>query len=117
YGHDVRDFKERLFLLYVFQLAFSGRHHRNVVYGQVADWDNFVRSFPPDPAQMDWRNFQQEYRDYLDIAKLLQLVPGIGAFVGAYVNHEHTGRLGKIAMNAYRMRWFAEKQREELPPA
>jgi len=54
--------------------------------------------------EFDWRNFQQEYRDYIDLAKLLQLVPGIGAVVGAYVNHKLTEKLGEFAMQAYRMR-------------
>ena len=53
---------------------------------------------------MDWRSFQQEYRDYIDLAKLLQLVPGIGAFVGAYVNNKLVDKLGEYAMYAYRMR-------------
>jgi len=35
---------------------------------------------------------------------LLQLVPGIGAVVGAYVNHKLTEKLGEFAMHAYRMR-------------
>jgi hypothetical protein len=49
--------------------------------------------------------FQQEGRDYLDLAKLVQLVPVIGAVGGAYVNHRLTHKLGNFAMNAYRMRW------------
>jgi hypothetical protein len=56
--------------------------------------------------QPDWRKFQQEYRDYIDLAKLLQLVPGIGAVVGAYVNHTLTNKLGDTALQAYRMREF-----------
>ncbi|TNY07227.1 EcsC family protein, partial [Escherichia coli] len=41
---------------------------------------------------------------YIDLAKLLQLVPGIGAFVGAYVNNKLVDKLGEYAMYAYRMR-------------
>ena len=54
--------------------------------------------------EMDWRKFQQEYRDYIDFAKMLQLVPGIGAFVGAYANNNLLKHLGETAMNAYRLR-------------
>ena len=32
--------------------------------------------------QFDWRTFQQEYRDYIDLAKLAQMLPGVGAVVG-----------------------------------
>ena len=45
-----------------------------------------------------------EYRDYLDIAKLLQLLPVVGAPVGAVANHQLMKRLRDNTMNAYRMR-------------
>ncbi|GAA3330059.1 hypothetical protein GCM10020331_081050 [Ectobacillus funiculus] len=59
---------------------------------------------------MDWRKLQQEYRDYIDLAKMLQLVPVIGAPVGAYANYQLMNRLGEITMNCYRMRWLKERQ-------
>jgi hypothetical protein len=101
YGHDVKDPGERIFILHIFQLAFSSQQHRNVVYQIILKWinDTEVRSEQP-----DWRKFQQEYRDYIDLAKLIQLIPGIGAVVGAYVNHKLTQQLGDTAMNAYRVR-------------
>lgn len=107
YGHNVKEVKERLYILHVFQLAFSGRQHRRNIFATVADWEHYTKSLP-DYKDYDWRSFQQEYRDYIDLAKLLQLVPGIGAVVGAYVNHKLTDKLGDTAMNAYRMRWFAD---------
>ncbi len=55
----------------------------------------------------DWRKFQQEYRDFIDLAKLAQLIPVVGAPIGAVVNFKLTDRVGEAAMNAYRMRWFA----------
>ncbi|HTN45435.1 MAG TPA: EcsC family protein [Flavipsychrobacter sp.] len=108
YGYDVKDFKERVYLLHIFQLSFSGRQHRREVFALMADWDRYAATLPDDSSAFDWRSFQQEYRDYIDIAKLLQLVPGIGAFVGAYVNHNLTEKLGITAMNAYRMRHFSK---------
>ena len=56
--------------------------------------------------QFDWRRFQQEYRDYIDLAKMAQMLPLIGAPVGMIVNYRLLDRLGETAMNAYRMRWF-----------
>ena len=44
---------------------------------------------------MDWEKFQTEYRDYIDLAKMLQLVPVIGAPVGAYANYQLLQRLEK----------------------
>lgn len=106
YGVDVRDIRERVFILHIFQLTFSSVEHRNRVFKILKNWKSEKQNLPDDINQFDWRTFQQEYRDYIDIAKLLQLVPGIGAVVGAYVNHRLTEKLGVTAMNAYRMRWF-----------
>lgn len=106
YGYDAGSFKERLFLLYTFQLAFSSRQHRRKIFQQMANWDARSTGLPQDVHEIDWRSFQQEYRDYIDIAKLLQLIPGIGAAIGAFVNHRLTDKLGHTAMNAYRMRYF-----------
>ena len=104
YGFDTGDYKERLFILYIFQLAFSSQEKRNEVYKIVSDWDNQKSQLPNDLNKFDWRTFQLEYRDHIDLAKLFQLIPGFGAIVGALVNHRLTHRLGKMAMNAYRMR-------------
>ncbi|MDW7674687.1 MAG: EcsC family protein [Bacillota bacterium] len=104
YGFDVRDFKERLYLLYIFQLAFSSQEKRNEVYRQIVGWDQKVAELPADLNSFDWLGFQQEYRDYIDLAKMLQLVPVIGAVVGAYANYRLLDQLGETAMNAYRMR-------------
>lgn len=106
YGYDTSSFKERLFILYIFQLSFSSRQHRRSLFGQMISWDARDTGLPRDVHEVDWRRFQQEYRDYIDIAKLLQLIPGIGAAVGAIVNHRLTDKLGHTAMNAYRMRYF-----------
>ena len=108
YGHDTSDFRERLYILYVLSLGFSSRKHKRKVYGILANWDVYLLSLPAEKDAFDWRTFQQEYRDFLDIVKLLQLVPGIGAAVGAVVNNRLTDKLGDLAMNAYRMRWFAQ---------
>lgn len=104
YGHDVNDFKERLYILHIFQLTFSSQKGRQKTFHIMEDWDKYRNTLPTSMEEFDWRNFQQEYRDYIDMAKLLQLVPGIGAVVGAFVNHRLTGILGKNAMQAYRMR-------------
>lgn len=104
YGFDVRDYKERIYILHIFQLTFSSQKNRNRVFKVLENWHKEKDNLPEDINQFDWRNFQQEYRDYIDIAKLLQLIPGIGAVVGAFVNHRLTEKLGKYAMNAYRMR-------------
>ena len=108
YGHSGDDYVERLYLLYIFQLAFSNAAHRRDVYEKLPDWETQPKPMSID--EFDWRAFQQQYRDYIDLAKLAQLVPIIGAPVGVVVNYRLVRKLGDTAINAYRMRWFeAEK--------
>lgn len=104
YGFNVKNYKERIYLLFIFELTFSSQANRRRVFAILNDWNNYASQLPDDIHQFDWRSFQQEYRDYIDIAKLLQLVPGIGAVVGALVNHRLTNKLGMMAKNAYRLR-------------
>jgi len=104
YGFDVEDYKERVYLLHIFELAFSSHAHRKTVYLKMTDWENKKQLLPDDINQFDWRNFQQEYRDYIDLAKMAQLIPLIGAPVGIIVNYRLIKKLGITAMNAYRMR-------------
>lgn len=104
YGIDTKDYRERVYILHIFQLTFSSQRRRREIFAIMKDWKRVSQELPDDIHQFDWRNFQQEYRDYIDLAKLLQLIPGIGAVVGAYVNHRLTKKLGVMAMNAYRMR-------------
>ncbi len=104
YGFDMSDYKERVYLLSIFQLAYSSQENRNEVYKRIKDWKVFSAQLPDDIHQFDWRNFQQEYRDYIDLVKMAQLIPVIGAPVGIVANYSLVTKLGKMAMNAYRMR-------------
>jgi len=105
YGHEAEEFEERLFILALFQLAFSSAGHRAQVFEGVEAWDR--REHPADFEHFDWRAFQQEYRDFIDIPKLLQMMPIVGAPVGAVVNYALLQRLGRTAINGYRLRWLA----------
>jgi hypothetical protein len=105
YGVNLSDYKERVYILHIFQLTFSSQAQRKKIFAIMSNWQEESAKLPAKIEELDWRSFQQEYRDYIDIAKLLQLVPGIGAVVGGVVNHRLTEKLGVMAMNAYRMRW------------
>ncbi len=104
YGFDMSDYKERVYLLSIFQLAYSSQEKRTEVYMRIKDWKTYSANLPDDIHQFDWRTFQQEYRDYIDIVKMAQLIPIIGAPVGIIANYTLVTKLGKMAMNAYRMR-------------
>lgn len=113
YGHSGDDYKERVYLLHIFQLAFSSDEHRTEIFQKMVNWQDQSEQLPASLDEFDWRSFQQEYRDYIDLAKLAQLIPVIGAPVGVIVNNRLIRKLGVTAMNAYRMRWFEERQSPE----
>ncbi|MDZ5606225.1 EcsC family protein [Bacillus pseudomycoides] len=103
YGFDTSKEEERFFILHVFQLAFSSDDHRKEIWKAIETWDTQKEN------HIDWEKFQQEYRDYIDLAKMLQLVPVIGAPVGAYANYQLLQRLGEVTMNCYRLRLLQQK--------
>lgn len=110
YGYSIDEYKERVYLLYIFQLAFSSREHGRNVYRKMVNWKEQSYQLPGSLDAFDWRTFQQEYRDHIDLAKMAQLIPLIGAPVGAVVNYRLIKKLGDTAMNAYRLRWFEEEK-------
>lgn len=111
YGYDVRKFNERLFLLYIFKLTFSSQSTRQSTIGIIENWPEFVKSIP-NADEFDWRGFQLEYRDYMDLAKLAQLIPVIGAGVGAVANYQLANKLGETAIFCFRIRHFDKNKLE-----
>ena len=105
YGWGGDTVRERLFLLHIFHLAFASAKRRPEALAELERW--IADTDQPDAiTAYDWRRFQIEYRDYIDLAKLAQLIPVVGAPVGAVVNWRLVERLGETAMMACRMRWF-----------
>jgi len=94
--------EEKLFLLHVFLLAFSSYEKKKETLNKICHWEQL----PIDKKEIDWQVVQQEYRDYIDLAKMLQLMPGIGAAVGAYANYKLLDTLGQTAIYAYRIKYF-----------
>lgn len=108
FGHDTKDLKERLFVLYIFKLSFSTQKTRNETINILENWNAYVETLPANLDEFDWRKFQLEYRDYMDLAKLAQLIPVIGAGIGAIANYKLSQMLGKNAILAYRLRHLQE---------
>lgn len=106
YGYDVKKLDERLFLLHIFKLTFSSQETRKKTLAIIENWDEYIKTIFADIEQFDWREFQLEYRDYMDLAKLAQLIPIIGAGVGAIANYNLANKLGNTAMQCYRLRYF-----------
>lgn len=116
YGYSTKDYRERLFILYVFQIAFSSPTKKPALLDTIKNWHEIASGFPPADAymnQVDWLQLQQEYRDTIDFRKMLQLVPGIGAVVGAWANFGLLEELGVAGMNSFRLRRLADKARLE----
>ncbi|WP_423364590.1 EcsC family protein [Mycoplasma sp. P36-A1] len=98
YGFDPNLIEERLFILYIFQLSYSSKDNKQEIFKIINNWNK------TDIKNFDWEKFQLEYRNYLDIAKMLQLVPVIGSVVGATANYKLMNTLKKNLMNCYRLR-------------
>lgn len=107
YGWGGDTVRERLFLLHIFHLAFASARRRPEALAALEAWIAGVDQ-PETITEYDWRRFQIEYRDYIDLAKLAQLIPVVGAPIGAVVNWRLVDRLGETAMIACRMRWLGE---------
>lgn len=112
YGYDVKDYRERLYILHIFQLTFSSKLGAQNVFLQMENWNKKLIILPENADNFDWQTFQQEYRDYIDLAKMAQLLPVVGAAVGAIANYQLIKKLGKMAMMAYRMRILESESRE-----
>lgn len=100
YGFNGKSYEERVFILLVFQLAYSSYKYKEETLTLIKNWDKEKDNL----QEIDWRTFQQEYRDHLDIVKLLQMVPGIGAVVGVFANSSLFEHLLVTTMNSYRLR-------------
>ena len=106
YGYDTNDYYERLYMLHVFQLAYSSPPNNQPLLKRMTHWSKAKDQLPKKLDDFAWQRFQQDYRDYMDIAKLLQILPGVGALFGAAANHHLVDQLTTTAIFAYRMRYF-----------
>ncbi|MGM7700166.1 EcsC family protein [Pseudalkalibacillus sp. Hm43] len=113
YGYDTKDVQERVFLLHVFLLAFSSDDVRRETYDAIKNWEETKQKWHSKSSiqeDYDWKKFQITYRDHIDLAKMLQMIPGFGAIVGAYANYNFLDQLGETAMNCYRLRTLQERR-------
>lgn len=61
-------------MLYVFQLAFSSQEKRPDLYKIIIEWERNRENWPTEEGylqQVDWDQFQREYRDAIDFRKTL----------------------------------------------
>jgi uncharacterized protein (DUF697 family) len=102
FGYDIRERKERIYLLKVFILAFSSDLCRKRTYLEVINYENV-------PSDVVWQELYHEYKETTDFKKMLQIIPGFGAVIGAWANYSLIDELGETARNCYRLRTIFKK--------
>lgn len=118
YGYFTSRFDERIYLLLLFQLTYANRNRRSAVYASIRHWPETRKKWPSEKEfykDMDWEQFQKDYRDALDFRKMLQFIPGIGAVAGAWANFGILQEIGETAKNGYRMRLLHDRQKRFEP--
>ncbi|MBO8156197.1 MAG: EcsC family protein [Bacillaceae bacterium] len=100
YGYDIDRYEEKMYLLHVFMLAFSSDEKRREVFRTLRNWEREKDAW----KEVDWKALQLEYRDTIDFVKMMQLIPGFGAVVGAWANSRLLNELAETATNMYRLR-------------
>jgi hypothetical protein len=107
YGFSTKTFSERIFILQLFQLNYANLTKRPIIYAEIQQWSEMQKSWKNEKEfyqQMDWEQFQKDYRDALDFRKMLQILPGIGAIAGAWANYGILQEISETAKNGYRLR-------------
>jgi len=99
FGYDIREKQERIYLLKVFILTFSGDICRKRTYLEVI---NYWTS----PSDVDWQELYREYKEKVEFKKMLQIIPGLGVLIGAWANYGLIDELGTTARNCYRLRYI-----------
>lgn len=110
FGYRIENFEERLFALKLFQLQFSGQKVRQVLWQEVKQWEtNKELNEWESWENFDWEAYYMEYKQSIELRKLLQVVPGFGAIVGAWANFKFLEELGETVILALQLR-FLQKQ-------
>lgn len=45
YGYDVKDYRERIYILNILQLAFSSQSHINTTFKLMDNWDEYIKIY------------------------------------------------------------------------
>ena len=56
-GFDVKDYKERVYILHIFEIAFSSDVRRKEIYKKLLLWEEYSKTLPDDIQQFEWRDF------------------------------------------------------------
>jgi len=102
FGYDIREQNERIYLLKIFILAFSADCCRKRTYLEILKFKKTMNSAKA--PEIDWQELYHEYKEKVEFKKMLQIIPGFGAIIGAWANYGLIDGLGETARNCYRLR-------------
>jgi uncharacterized protein (DUF697 family) len=114
FGHRLESFEERLYLIKLFELRFSGQKARQRLWTEIKQWETQRDNTEWESWEsFDWEEFYMEYKQSIELRKLLQILPGVGAVVGAWANYTFLDDLGETAVRCLQLRYLQQKYGEE----
>jgi hypothetical protein len=110
FGYRLESFEERVYILKLFQLQFSGESCKQKLWQEVKNWE-IQQEYDEWESWEDfnWDEFYMEYKQSIEIRKLFQMIPGFGAIVGAWANYTFLDDLGETAILCFQLRKLQEK--------
>ncbi|MDQ0165518.1 hypothetical protein J2S11_001419 [Bacillus horti] len=114
FGYRLENFEDRLFLLKVFELQFSGEESKQRVWKEVKTWEQNGENEDKTWDDYDWETFYMEYKQSIELRKLFQLIPGFGAIVGAWANYSFLEDLGSTAVTCLQLRYLQSRYDEPI---
>jgi uncharacterized protein (DUF697 family) len=117
FGYSLTDFDERLYIVKVLQLEFSSKEYKKkywVELKKLAELQDGLACKTHSWKAFNWEEFYMEYKQSIELVKLFQMIPGLGAIVGAWANYSFLEDLGETAILCYELRYLQEKYGEEI---
>lgn len=114
FGYRLENVEERLFVLKVMQLQFSGKECRQKIWQEIKAWEQDDHPEISSWEEYDWEEFYIEYKQSIELRKLFQLIPGFGAIVGAWANYTFLEDLGQTAIRCYQLRFLQSRHDLQL---
>lgn len=111
FGYRLNKLEERIYILRILQFQFSAGQHKKSCWLEIKQWTNTNNRYVEQTwAEFDWDLFYMEYKQSIELRKLLQMIPGFGAVVGAWANHSFIDELGRTATLCLLWRRIQEKK-------
>ncbi len=109
YGFDLNDYRERLFVLYIFQMAFSTKGMRSNAFDMLISFEKKKSQLPEQLENFDLSDFQKIFKENIDPTKMAQMTPYLGPAIGLVTNWRLVKKLSNTAIQAYRLRYFKNR--------